>query len=256
MITRRDAAVGGLLTIAWSALACTCMANTARPRHSFGCVLAADEVDQFLQRSTGQQMYRTGKEQIVASSGDREFDYALAQTLSRITDTFNVLPGFAYYDDFDGPNAFATTAVRMARADGTVLFGQRYLKRALALPEHPDVAVTAICAHEFGHILQYKLNLRDKILAGQPTVKRMELHADYLAGYYAGALKLKRPKYPAAVFATQQYSAGDLHVNHPSHHGRPDERAAAIVRGFEVAHRERRNLSDAVQIGVKYVQAI
>jgi hypothetical protein len=37
------------------------------------------------------------------------------------------------------------------------------------------------------------------------------------------------------------------HVDHS------EKRAAAIVRGFEVAYRERRNLSDAVQIGVNYV---
>jgi hypothetical protein len=52
-------------------------------------VLADDEVDQFLGTSTEQQMFATGNEPIVASSGDREFDYALAQTLSRITDVFH-----------------------------------------------------------------------------------------------------------------------------------------------------------------------
>jgi hypothetical protein len=216
-------------------------------------VLADDEAEQFLATSTGQQAFSTGNEPIIASSGDREFDYALAQTLSRLSDTFRVLPGFAYFDDFDSPNAYATRVVRMARADGTGLFGQRYLKKWLAWPEHPDVAVTAVCAHEFGHILQYKLGLKPIILAGQATVKRLELHADYLAAYYAGALKLKKSNYPAAVFATQKYSVGNWNVNSPKHHGTPNERAAAIVRGFEVAYRERRNLSDAVQIGVNYV---
>jgi hypothetical protein len=106
-------------------------------------MLADDEAEQFLATSTGHQTFATGNEPIIASSGDREFDYALAQTLSRITDTFRILPGFAYYDDFGVPNALATSVVRMARADGTVLFGQRYLKKLLAWPEHPDVAVTA-----------------------------------------------------------------------------------------------------------------
>jgi hypothetical protein len=73
----------------------------------------------------------------------------------------------------------------------------------------PDVAVTAVCAHEFGHILQFKLNLRPIILAGQRTTKRLELHAACLAGYAAGFLKLKKPTYLAAVFATQKYSSGD-----------------------------------------------
>jgi hypothetical protein len=219
-------------------------------------MLADDEAEQFLASSTGYQTFATGNEPIMASSGDREFDYALAQTLSRITDTFRVLPGFAYFDDFDRPNAHATSLVRMARADGTVLFGQRYLKKLLAWPEHPDVAVTAVCAHEFGHILQYKLRLKPIILAGQATVKCLELHADYLAGYYAGTLKLKKSTYPAAVFATQTYSAGDWNVNNLQHHGTPEERAAAIIRGFEVAYRERRNLSDAIQIGVNYVSIL
>ena len=105
----------------------------------------------------------TVTEQMIASSGD-EFDYALAQTLSRISDAFRVLPGFAYYNDFDGPNAHATSVVRMARADGTVLdgtvlFGQRLLKKLLVLPEHPDVSITAVCVHEIGHILQYNSGL-------------------------------------------------------------------------------------------------
>ena len=101
MINRREVTVGGLLTIVSSSLACTSHAQTARTRHTFGCMLADDEAEQFLSTSTGQQTFATGNEPIIASSGDREFDYALAQTLSRLTDTFRVLPGFAYYDDFN-----------------------------------------------------------------------------------------------------------------------------------------------------------
>ena len=257
MLTRRDTVLGGALAIVWSGASCACRAQPAgATRHSVGCVLDDAEVERLLSISTAQQMFITGKEPIIASSGDRELDYALAQTLSRIADIFRVLPGFAYYDDSGAPNAYASSAVRMARADGTVLFGQSYLKMTLAKPEHPDAAVAAICAHEFGHILQFKLNLRRTLLAGQPTVKRLELHADYLAGYFAGTEKLRKPDYPAAVFATQKYASGDLNVSNPRHHGRPDERAAAIVRGFEVAYRDRRNFSDAVQIGVNYVSML
>jgi hypothetical protein len=256
MLTRRDFAVGGALTIVWGAVAEPCRAHAATAGHTFGCMLPDDEAERLLATSTAQQTFASGNEPIVASSGDKAFDYALAQTLSRITDIFGVLPGFAYYDDRDRPNAYATSKVQMAKADGAVLFGRRYLRTALGQPEHPDVAVTAICAHEFGHILQYKLRLQLVILAGQQSVKRLELHADYLAGYYAGRRKLAKLDYPAAVFATQQYSAGDLQVNNPQHHGRPDERAAAIVRGFEVAYRERRDLPEALRTGIKYVATV
>jgi hypothetical protein len=227
-------------------------------------VLADDEADQFLATSTDEHLAPnsdllltyTGKEPIISNSGDREFDYALAQTLSRIADTFQVLPGFAYFDDFEAPQAYAIPIARLKRADGTVLFGQRLLKVTLAQPDNPDVGVAAICAHEFAHILQFKLNLTKKLREGQTTVKRSELHADYLAGYYAGTWKLKKPDYPAAVVAATVFDHGDRKVNNPKHHGTPDERAAAVVRGFEVAYRERHNLAQAVQIGINYVSTL
>jgi hypothetical protein len=210
----------------------------------------------FFSRSTEQQIFFTGDEPIIASSGNRDFDYALAQTLSRITDSLDVLPGFAYFDDFEGENAYATPASRLSRADGTVLFGKRLFIRTMSEREHPDVALTAVCAHEFGHILQYKRRFIERLQEGQPTVKRVELNADFFAGFYAGIRKLAKPDYPAAVFATKQYSAGNYRSNSPSFHGTPDERAAAVVRGFEVAYRERHTLSEAIQIGMNYASGL
>ena len=256
MITRRETILGGLLTIAWGSRTSMCAAQATRIRRTAGCMLDDDEAEQFLATSTAQQLYSTGNEPIVASSGDRAFDYALAQTLSRIADVLQVLPGFAYFDDFDEPNAFATSRRRMARADGTVLFGERYLRYMLSSPEHPDVAVTAVCAHEFGHILQYKRGIARVLRAGQATAKPVELHADYLAGYYAGMRKLQKPDYPAAVFATSSHASGDYRIHSPNHHGTPDERAGAIVRGFEVAYHERRSLADAIRIGINYVSRL
>lgn len=255
MPTRREVVASGLLTVIWSSIPCLCSAQAPRQRHTFGCVLADDEAEQYLATSTTQQLFTTGNEVIIASSGNREFDYALAQNLSHVTDVFQVLPGFAFYDDFDGPNAFATPIKKMARADGTVLYGKRFLQKGLSERESPDAVVAAVCAHEFGHILQYKLGIEKPLRAGQPSVKRLELHADFLAGYFAGIRKLKNPKFPSAVFATSQYAIGDGFINNPNHHGTPEERAAAVVRGFETGYRERRSIGDAVEIGIKFVSA-
>ncbi|MCC6891063.1 MAG: metalloprotease [Hyphomicrobiales bacterium] len=219
-------------------------------------MLEQDEAEPILAVSTQQQAFLTGNETMIARSGNRDFDYALAQTLSRLTDTFGVLPGFAYFDDVSGENAYATNARRLAQSDGAVLVGKRLFMRLMGLNEHPDVALTAICAHEFAHILQFKTGISRRLRAGQPTVKRLELHADYLAGYYAGIRKLQRPQYPAAVFAATQHAFGDNRSDNPDHHGTHDERAAAVVRGFEVAYRERRRFSEAVQIGISYVSAL
>ena len=67
---------------------------------------------------------------------------------------------------------------------------QRVADRLLKFErEHPDVAVSAVCAHEFGHITAIKYGLMKRLKDGQPSVKRSELHADFLAGYFAGVVQ-------------------------------------------------------------------
>lgn len=254
MITRRDSVLGGLLTIVWAAT--PCRAHGPEAGQSAGCMLDDDEAERLFAVSTEPRVFLPGSEPLILQSGDRELDFAMAQTLSRLADTFQVLPGFAFYHDEAAPNARATPLKRMPRTDGTIFFGLQYMKRMLALPESPDAAVAKVCAHEFGHIAQYKYGLRDAIVAGQPTSKRLELHADYLAGYFAGVRKRERPDYPAAVFAAAAHAHGDFNVTGKKHHGAPDERAAAVVRGFEVAYRERRPFQEAMRIGVRYVSVL
>ena len=249
MISRRDVALGGLLSIGWLAASCGCAA--AAGPHGSGCMLADAEADAVF--AAVEAPFGPGASPKIVSSGDRDLDYALAQTLSRLTDTWNVLPGFAYFDDAAAPNAFATSRLLLSRSDGSVLFGRRLLDRCLKMREHPDVVVSAVCAHEFGHIAQHKYGLMKPLAAGQTTVKRIELHADFLAGYFAGVRKLERPDFPAAVYATTQYGFGDYRSDSVRHHGRPEERAAAIVKGFETAFRDRRSPAEALQIGLKYV---
>jgi predicted metalloprotease len=115
-----------------------------------------------------------------------------------------------------------------------------------------DIATLAsVCAHEFGHILQFKRQLPRRVLAGQSTVKRLELQADLFAGYFAGVRKRERPDYPAAVFAVTKHLGGDF--TNPNHHGTPDERAGAVVRGFEAAFRERLDFEAMIDMSLHYV---
>ena len=255
-MTRREvlrAAVAGCVATCAPADPVVALAEGTR-RRGRGCMLSRLDADRILRTASEQRLYATGREPMILSSGDKDFDAALAMTLARISDTFDVLPGFAYYQDAENAeNAYATNVVRLKNADGTVLFGTRYLKSLRALPEHPDVAVAAVCAHEFGHIVQYKLGLDRRVNEGQPTVKRVELQADFFAGYFAGIRKRERPSFPAAVFALTQYNQGDDMKNHPDHHGTHAERGAAISRGFEAAYREKQSFSAAIEASVKYV---
>jgi hypothetical protein len=255
MMPRRTIVLGGLLTIATVNARCAC-AQTSGEARSTGCLVTPQEAKQLLARTAGVQLFVTGKEAIKLSSGDREFDYALAQTLATIAETLNVLPGFGFYDDVEQAQAFATAERKLSRADGTVLFGMRLLKRLLSLTDHPTVAVATVCAHEFGHIVQFKHGLMAELRGSDPTVRRMELHADFLAGYYAGIRKLRRPNYPAVVFALTAHGGGNIARDDPSHHGFPSERGAAVVHGFKAAHQERRSLPDAIQYGMRYARSV
>jgi hypothetical protein len=248
VFTKRKTVLGGLLTIIAGGGFVHCRAQASDIR---GCILPSSVARSYLDNLSERLIL---PDYLIARSGNVDFDYALAQTLSRLTDIFQVLPGFAFFNVGNSRQAYATDERLMANPDGTVLFGRNLLFELLAGLDHPDAAVAAVCAHEFGHIVQYKNRL--VLDRNQSTAKRTELHADFLAGYYAGVRKLEKQDFPAAVFAATQEKAGDYAFANRQHHGRPEERAAAIVRGFEVAYRERHELSEAIQIGVNYVSAI
>ena len=87
--------------------------------------------------------------------------------------------------------------------------------------EAGDGHVASTCAHEYGHILQFKLKLQKTVFAGQPTSKRQELHANFLAGYFVGVSKLGNRNDPAAVFATDHYDLGDYNIRSKNITARP-----------------------------------
>ena len=126
-------------------------------------MLADGDAERLYADTAGSRQPSNARESIIARSGDRDFDRALAQTLAMISDLLQVSPGFAYYDDYDGMNAYATPRVKLNGADGTVLFGQAFLRKLRAGRESPEVAVVAVCAHEFGHILQFKHGLTARV---------------------------------------------------------------------------------------------
>jgi hypothetical protein len=256
MWSRRETIAGGMLTLLFGgccAHAGSAHAQSSRTPHTLGCCLATEDVDAVYPNGTDTRTFFTGDEPMIPRSGDRDFDYALAQTLAKISDAFGVLPGFAYYDDSDSRNAYATSRTRLNRADGTVLMGMYLLQQLRTSKDHPEIGVTAVCSHEFGHILQYRHNLVSRVNAGQSTVKRSELQADYFAGFYAGLRKKERPTYQAAVVAVTQGNYGDTHFNSPTHHGTEQERSAAVVRGFNAAFREGKSLAQAIEESTNYV---
>jgi hypothetical protein len=231
-------------------------ANAERNYH--GCTLAAPEMAERIEapevlpsNAVASGPVKRGE---LRGSGDPNFDRALSVTLLKIGEAFSVLPGFAFSERVQ-LNAFASKDRSLGRDDGSVVFGNPLFREIMGRREHPEVGIVAVCAHEFGHIVQYKHGV-DKILIVNRRVKRLELHADFMAGYFAGRRKLEMPDFPAAIFATTQYSFGDSNYGDPDHHGTSAERGQAVVAGFDSAYRARESFATALETGVRYAKQI
>lgn len=248
MIRRREVLLGGALVILSRPATRPCQATEGAPGCSISRVAALGHlgyVDGFDPK----------RDHVISRSGNKDFDYAAAHTLSKLADLFGVLPGFAFFNKGHSRNAFACPNIILDQAhpDGAVLFGRDLLFEVMSYDEGPDTAFSTVCAHEFAHILQFNSGLMGRLSRGQPTVKKSELHADFLAGFFAGMRKLEKPSFKAAVYADTLHKLGDYAFQSRDHHGTPEERADAIVHGFKAAYEEKRSLAEAVDIGVSFV---
>ncbi|MGV3560945.1 hypothetical protein [Larkinella arboricola] len=99
-----------------------------------------------------------------------------------------------------------------------------------------DVAVPAILAHEFGHHIQFQLDLFGDESSPEAT-RRTELMADAYSAYYlsharGASMQWKRVQQFLQVF----YNIGDCGFTSDGHHGTPTQRMAAAEWGYNVAN--------------------
>lgn len=160
---------------------------------------------------------------LVDSTGNMKLDRAYGREKRLLTRAFQVRPGAGFFDDYMGPNAFATPERFFTDGpDGTVLFGVRLLDRELG--RKADDAVISIMAHEFAHIVQFSQGIE-----GDSNVL-LELHADYLAGWYL-ARRSKREWVDLSLPIKSLFANTEYEYSNPSH-GLPAQRKAALLAGF------------------------
>ncbi|AYA35992.1 hypothetical protein D3Y59_02325 [Hymenobacter oligotrophus] len=99
-----------------------------------------------------------------------------------------------------------------------------------------DVAPQAILAHEFGHQIQFQLNLFGEEESPAAT-RRTELMADAYSAYYlsharGAAMQWKRVRLFLDVF----FNIGDCSFGSDGHHGTPAQRMAAAEWGYNLAN--------------------
>ena len=192
-------------------------------------------------------------ERLISTTGDRSLDRALGRALVRLSELFSERPGFGFIDDFEGANAYATDQTRVPGTWGTVCFGQNLFRDLMERYQDQGLAVMAVAAHEFGHIAQFRSGVDRKLIRYQSTVKRVELHADLLSGYFLGVRKRQEPSISVWAAGHTLYRIGDYEFNNPNHHGTPDERVAAAEMGFKLGHDHRAGFGQAFSWGVEHV---
>ena len=126
------------------------------------------------------------------------------------------------------------------------LFGLTLLQNELRT-EYGGAAIAGIAAHEGAHVVQFRSRSLSERLKG-PTVKLIELHADFLAGYYFS--RTGRTEKSLVTFGESLFSKGDYEFNDRQHHGTPQQRVAAMRGGYAAG---RHDLNEALERGVRYV---
>lgn len=217
-----------------------------------GCSLVGAQAQALVARLSKLVASGQAEQALMQSSGDGQLDQALGMMLANMAATFAVQPGFAFYDDSSGENALATPENYLPDTDGTVLLGRNLLHNELARSAYGDMPVMAICAHEFGHIVQYGYNLQPKLNRGQPTCKRSELHADFLAGYYIGRNMERLGAAQMVEIGRAWEGLGDSDFTSPFHHGTREERLQAVEAGFKQANLP---LAEAIADGARRLGA-
>ena len=189
----------------------------------------------------------------INTSGLSGFDVALSDAvLKPLSKIFGVRPSFAYYDETQEggkPNAMASPDTARSNADGSVLFGLKLLNALLDAPGG-DYAAMAVCAHEYGHIVQFDKQIQSRIAAQLPCMC-IELHADFLAGHFIGTAMRGRLGSADIQQIGRAWSAWETES---CSHGSNIERVAAIEAGyFNALSNSQTEIASVVEAGITYL---
>lgn len=180
---------------------------------------------------------------ILQKTGWDFIDQAFALETRVLSDVTQYSPGFAFFDDSAGPNAFASPEAFLGSAHGSVVFGINLLRQEQSEQNSLwDAAAVFIMAHEWTHIVEFNQGV-------QGPTPQMELLADFVAGWYLGWKLALGSRFDPSGAARSVFSKGDYAFNSPSHHGTPRQRLAAATQGSNMAMRGVLNFPQLFSLG-------
>jgi hypothetical protein len=176
------------------------------------------------------------------TTGLAALDAGLTSEFNVLCQYFEATPGFFIFDDGPSGNAFATpeTLGSHSLPHGTVCLGNTLMLsefQAASGMGRGDHVLVAVMAHEWAHIVQFQT------LPQMVPGKRVELQADYMAGWYMGIRAAQVWGGVDLMSSVRSlFSKGDYNFNSPGHHGKPEERALAFQRGVLAARTGMNNI--------------
>lgn len=221
---------------AFSFVAASCVCGGARAQDGYrGCRLNADGADKFYQTNN-----------LLNKSGIDFIDETFHIEVNILDQYFRVKPDFSFFDDGYSTNAFATTENLIGESPhGSVCFGVNLLKSELS-ERWWGPAIAGIAAHEWAHIGQFASGLRG-------PVWKMELHADFLAGWYLGRKQINGTPVLIEGLGQSLFGKGSFDFNHPDWHGTPDQRVRSMIAGY-LSARNAPDVGIAYEIGRRHIE--
>jgi hypothetical protein len=192
------------------------------------------------------------------TSGNSDLDRSINAELFHLSERFKILPGFGFFDEGrpNQANAFATVETYVSGTNGTVVFGKYLLGKEMASSDYGGLAVAGIMAHEFAHIFQFQTDYYQRLTQNQPTHKLLELHADYLAGYYLGLKLAQEKEIDIKVFLDSLYAKGDTNFYSKTHHGTPIDRIECMLNGYKQGIKNNGSIGQIAEKGFNFVTAL
>jgi hypothetical protein len=152
-------------------------------------------------------------------------------------------------NDNGWPKAFAQKSLKLGE-DGEVNLGFRFLQARLRDEGGSDLSILAVLAHELAHVYQLKNSMCSLLYCSRGVIK-IELHADFLAGYSLGRLDSGFSRQRARDLTRSWGRLGDTFSN-CQHHGTADQRLSCLIEGFGLAT-ESTSFEEVAGIGRQFV---
>lgn len=157
-----------------------------------------------------------------------------------------LLQVFPQYENGDHPiftfNSFSSSSFTdpyLGRIPAKIIIGDGIME-GLAAIGYEDIAPQAMLAHEFGHQIQFQLNVFGTA-TGPEATRRTELMADAYAAYYlsharGASMQWKRVQQFLQVF----FNIGDCSITSDGHHSTPTQRMAAANWAYQLANNQQK----------------